>query len=60
MRELHAGNNFESQDPVQAHFGLAAAQLVDKVRVAWPDGEQTTLPGQTADQELVIDYPAPR
>lgn len=39
LRELRCGNNFLSQDPVEAHFGLGSAQTVDELRVRWPDGK---------------------
>ena len=43
MRELRAGNNYVSQNPVEAHFGLDAASTVDELRVVWPDGRTTEL-----------------
>jgi len=39
MRELRAGSNFESQNPVDAHFGLGGAKIVNTLRVVWPDGK---------------------
>lgn len=36
MREMRAGSNFASQDPVEAHFGLGDATTVKKLRVVWP------------------------
>src|SRR6185503_13111690 len=41
LRELRAGSNFESQDPAEAHFGLGATSVIDRVRVRWPDGTET-------------------
>ncbi len=38
MRELRCGNNFVSQDPAEAHFGLGTAHRVDELRVRWPSG----------------------
>jgi hypothetical protein len=40
MRELRAGNNFESADPVEAHFGLAAVDVLDELRVTWSGGAE--------------------
>lgn len=41
-RWLTAGESFCSQNPPLAHFGLGAAESVDRVRVVWgPDSEQT-------------------
>ena len=36
VRELQLGNNYVSQNPVEAHFGLGNAQTVDKIRIIWP------------------------
>ncbi|MBI3784769.1 MAG: CRTAC1 family protein [Deltaproteobacteria bacterium] len=57
MRELRAGSNFASQDPVVAHFGLSDATVVDSVRVVWPDQTSTTMTNVTARQHLVIVQP---
>ena len=59
MRELRAGSNFESQDPAEAHFGLAAAELVDTVRVVWPDETMTNLSTITVDRFIVVTQPQP-
>jgi PKD repeat protein len=52
--ELRAGNNFESQDAAEAHFGLGTATDVDTLRVEWRDGSVTTLMDVPADQRLVL------
>jgi hypothetical protein len=59
MRELAAGSNFESQNPVEAHFGLGAATIVDTVRIEWPDTAVTVLTGVPVNQRLTVDYPTP-
>lgn len=41
MRELRAGCNYVSQDPAEAHFGLATHATADELRVVWPDGAAT-------------------
>jgi len=56
VREIRCGNNFASQSPAEAHFGLGPVQVVD-VSVTWPDGTQTDLTGVTADQLLTISQP---
>ena len=38
MREVQAGSNFQSQQPLVAHFGLGAATTVDEILVSWSDG----------------------
>jgi hypothetical protein len=54
MRELHAGSNFVSSDPIVAFFGLGAASIVDELRVVWPDGSVTRRFAVAANQALVI------
>lgn len=59
MREVRAGSNYVSQNPTRAHFGLGTAELVDSVRIRWPDGEETTLFNVAANQLLIVDQRAP-
>lgn len=55
MRELRSGNNYVSQNPVEAHFGLAQSDSVDEMRIVWPDGMESTLENVDANQFLVIN-----
>ncbi len=54
MRELAAGNNFLSSNPIEAHFGLGAATAITELKIAWPDGEVETRTGVAIDQALTI------
>ncbi len=56
IREIRAGNNFVSQNPAEAHFGLGSTRNVD-VAVFWPDGSQSALADVAADQLLTIIQP---
>jgi len=56
-REIRSGNNFESQNPAEAHFGLNKAKLIDEIRIRWPDGEITILEEVEANQFLKISHP---
>ena len=56
IREIRAGNQYVSQGPAEAHFGLGQVDVVD-ITVFWPDGTQSDLMGVTADQLLTIDQP---
>jgi len=56
MRELRASSNFVSQNPVQAHFGLGKAELINEVQVNWSDGEITVLENVSPNQFLVINH----
>ncbi len=52
---VNGGNGFASQSTRRLHFGLAAAERVDKLEVAWPSGRRQTFTGVVADRvyELV-------
>ncbi|PCI59205.1 MAG: hypothetical protein COB35_11820 [Gammaproteobacteria bacterium] len=55
MRELRSGNNYVSQNPVEAHFGLAQASKIDNVRIVWPDGEITNITNIDINQFVIIE-----
>lgn len=54
MRELRAGNNYVSQNPVEAHFGLGQATRLDSVKIIWPDGQQSQLKDLDINQFITI------
>lgn len=53
-RELRVGSNFESQNPVDAHFGLGDAKIVNKLRVVWPNGKISIWHNVSVDQVINI------
>jgi enediyne biosynthesis protein E4 len=53
-REIRAGNNFLSSDPIEAHFGLGKATQADRLTIRWPDGSVETLENIAANQILTI------
>ena len=53
IRELRAGNNFASHNPLEVHFGLGGDQVAEIV-VTWPDGTTTTRAGVWANQLVTI------
>ena len=55
VRELRAGNNFASHNPLEVHFGLGAATVADVV-VRWPDGTETSMNDVDVDQLMTITY----
>ena len=57
-RELRAGANYMSNDPVEAHFGLGAASAVDELRVVWPDGTETVVTDVVGDRFVQISQKA--
>ena len=59
MIELQLGNNYLSQNPVEAHFGLGSIQQIERVRVEWPglEGNVTEMENVMVDQFLIIPHP---
>jgi hypothetical protein len=43
LRFVDGGNGFASQSTKRLHFGLGAANAIDKVEVLWPSGARQTL-----------------
>ena len=54
FRELRSGNNFVSQNPAEAHFGLADNTSIQQVRIVWPDGEETLLEDVNIDRFVTV------
>lgn len=64
LREIRAGNNFESAEPALAHFGVADAPGEVRLLVTWPSGRQTQVLTTAVDRQLelaevVLDTPTP-
>jgi hypothetical protein len=61
MRELQLGNNYISQNPVEAHFGLGDSEFVDTVRIVWPglEGSVSEIRNVQPNQFLVVHQPDP-
>ncbi len=57
MREIHISDNYVSQDPPEAHFGLGEADKVDEVQIVWPSGQTTVSRDVVARQDLVLPEP---
>lgn len=53
--EMRSGNNYASQNPAIAYFGLGAARTVTEITVRWPDGRRSRLLGVPAAGERVVD-----
>ncbi len=55
IREIRYGNNFLSNNPPIAHFGLADSQRVDRLRVVWPyENAVTELKNIKANQKITV------
>ena len=53
--EIRAGNNFVSQNPAEAHFGLGASTLPIELEVRWPGGAESKRGGVGLDQFLTVE-----
>lgn len=61
MRELNASTGYNGHGPNRiAHFGLAEASTVDRVRAVWTNGDQTWLENVASDQTLTLTSPSAR
>lgn len=54
IREIRAGNNFISNNPAEAYFGVGKHAVIDEVRITWPSGEEKILTNVKANQMLTI------
>ncbi len=54
LRHISSGNNYASQNPAVAHFGLDDAARVDSLDVEWPGGEVTRIVNIDRNRELVV------
>jgi len=55
MRELRSGNNYVSQNPVEAHFGLGQNTTIERVSIVWPDGENTQITNIEINKFIIIE-----
>ena len=55
--ERVAGSGYLSQDDDRLHFGLGAADAVDKIVIHWPSGREQTLEKQLVDRVITVEEP---
>jgi hypothetical protein len=55
--ERVASTGYLSQNDGRLHFGLGAAETVDKLIVHWPSGREQTLEHVSVDRELTVEEP---
>ncbi|MBL8766803.1 MAG: VCBS repeat-containing protein [Planctomycetes bacterium] len=53
-RQLFLGSSYLCTDTKTLHFGLGRATQYEDLRVRWPSGKVTTLPGGRSNQRLTI------
>ena len=54
VREIRTGNNYLSQNPSEAHFGLGLADKITQLKVIWPDGKISNIEGAEINRQLII------
>lgn len=57
MREVDGGNGYASQSSRRVHFGLASAEIIDKLQIRWPGGLVQILEDIDCNQILTIKEP---
>ncbi len=55
--ERVASTGYLSQDDSRLHFGLGAANTIDKLIVRWPSGREQTLEKVSVDRVLTVEEP---
>jgi hypothetical protein len=48
--EIHSGGSYLSQSDTRVHFGLGAANSIDRVEIIWPSGKVEKLNNLAADR----------
>ncbi|WP_037316917.1 FG-GAP-like repeat-containing protein [Salegentibacter sp. Hel_I_6] len=56
MQELTLTRGFQSSVSPQLHFGLAKADIIEEIKVVWPDGKEEIRENVAANQLLSFKY----
>ena len=59
MQEIIAGGSFYAGPPLEAHFGLGPAGVVDELRVVFPSGRSARFFDVPVDQRVTVMEPLP-
>jgi hypothetical protein len=54
IREIYSGTNYNSQNPLDVHFGIGRSYFADSIRVIWPEGETQTYFNIRANTPLKV------
>ncbi|GAB4236030.1 MAG: CRTAC1 family protein [Acidobacteriota bacterium] len=58
LRDIASSDSYVSAHDRRVHFGLDAAQRVDRLEITWPDRQKTVLTHVAANQILNVRKPA--
>lgn len=53
-REVRTASSYLSQNALPLHFGLADAERVERLTVAWPDGEELVVKGVPVERRVRV------
>ncbi|MDT0691159.1 FG-GAP-like repeat-containing protein [Salegentibacter sp. F188] len=56
MQELTLSRGFQSSVAPQLHFGLAKTEVVDEIKIVWPDGKAESIKDVDANQRLTFSH----
>jgi hypothetical protein len=54
VRELFPACGYRSQSPNQIHFGLADAEMVNRLTIQWPSGKIQVINNLKGDRHIVV------
>ncbi|UTA49699.1 CRTAC1 family protein [Simiduia sp. 21SJ11W-1] len=57
MRELMIGSNFTSQNSTQLHFGLGESEVIEALKVRWPDGAEQEITPPSVNSRIQLVQP---
>jgi len=55
VREMYPYNTYRSQAPNIVHFGLGAAETVERLTIRWPSGKVQEFRDVKADRHILVD-----
>lgn len=56
-RTITAGTSTDSKEPAEAHFGLGAFSMADRISITWPDVQNTFHTDVSAGQLVDVILP---
>jgi hypothetical protein len=56
FQELTLTRGFQSSVAPRMHFGVGKTELIDSLRIQWPDGSEELITAVQANQMLTFDY----